>query len=65
MLVLPAVVLELVAEVAASVLELYLVLVLDSAEFLYSVVELLDTGVSGALVLKQFSLLVGGVGNLA
>jgi len=46
--VLPAVVLELVAEVsevAASVLELYLVLVLDSAEFLYSVVEFLDTGV--------------------
>jgi len=44
-LVLPTVVLELVAEVAASVLELYLVLVLDSAEFLYSVVEFLDTGV--------------------
>jgi hypothetical protein len=43
-LVLPTVVLELVAEVAASVLELYLVLVLDSAKFLYSVVEFLDTG---------------------
>jgi len=45
--VLPAVVLELVAEVAevaASVLELYLELDLDSAEFLYSVVEFLDTG---------------------
>jgi hypothetical protein len=44
-LVLPAVVLELVAEVAASDLVLYLVLVLDFAEFLYSVMEFLDTGV--------------------